>query len=311
MGPFKAHEVIEERIKESELCSYLVGFDIDDSGVSFYRLDPLVMKILSALHEFAFGFHEGEQTDNTETLFKLIESSRSIYKIDEYQKVKDLYFNSGALTDDIADKYLRRGEFGELILHLILRDFHNTIPLLSKIYFKDSIGHTVHGFDAVHIDPVNKTMWLGESKLYIDPKKGLNELIKDVEEHFKLDYLNSEFSLISKKIRHAQNSPELEYWVSLLSSGGKLSDKLNKIHIPLLCTYSCDSFTKFDNESSIEFDEYYRNKILLLKKHFDDNYSHPLKKHLNIILMLFPVSNKIELVKRLHNKLSLIQQIGG
>ncbi|ECE0484216.1 DUF1837 domain-containing protein [Salmonella enterica subsp. enterica] len=311
MGPFKAHEVIEERVKGADLCSYLVGFDINDSGVSFYRLDPLVMKILSALHEFAYGFHEGTQTDNTETLPKLIDASRSIYKIDEYQKVKDLYLNSGALTDDVADKYLRRGEFGELILHLILRDFHNTIPLLSKIYFKDSVGHTVHGFDAVHIDPLNKTLWLGESKLYIDPKKGINELIKDVEEHFKSDYLNSELNLISKKIRHAQNTSEQEYWIRTLSSGGKLSDKLNNINIPLLCTYSCDAFTKFDDETSIEFSEYYKNKISMLKKHFDDNYAHPLKNHLNIILMLFPVNNKIELVKKLHQKLSLIQQIGG
>ncbi|MCU1792487.1 HamA C-terminal domain-containing protein [Pectobacterium polaris] len=311
MGPFKAHEVIEERVNELGLRSYLVGFDINDSGVSFYRLDPLVMKILSALHEFAYGFHEGKQTDNTETLLKLIEASRSIYKIDEYQKVKDLYLNSGTLTDDVADKYLRRGEFGELILHLILRDFHNTIPLLSKIYFKDSVGHTVHGFDAVHIDPINKTLWLGESKLYIDPRKGINELIKDVEDHFKSDYLNSEFNLISKKIRHTKNTAEQEYWIDTLSSGGKLSDKLHKINIPLLCTYSCDTFTKFDDETSIEFSEYYKNKILMLKKHFDDNYIHPLKGHLNIILMLFPVNNKIELVKKLHQKLSLIQQVGG
>lgn len=311
MGPFKAHEVIEERVKAADLRSYLVGFDINDSGVSFYRLDPFVMKILSALHEFAYGFHEGTQTDNTETLSKLIDASRSIYKIDEYQKIKDLYLNSGALSDDVADKYLRRGEFGELILHLILRDFHNTIPLLSKIYFKDSIGHTVHGFDAVHIDPLNKTLWLGESKLYIDPKKGINELIKDVEDHFKSDYLNSEFNLISKKIRHTQNSSEQEYWIKRLSSGTKLSDKLNNINIPLLCTYSCDAFSKFDDENSIEFSEYYKNKILMLKKHFDDNYAHPLKMHLNIILMLFPVNNKIELVKKLHQKLSLIQQLGG
>jgi hypothetical protein len=35
------------------------------------------------------------------------------------------------------DKDLARGEFGELILHLLLRDFHDTVPLLSKIYFKD------------------------------------------------------------------------------------------------------------------------------------------------------------------------------
>lgn len=34
----------------------------------------------------------------------------------------------------------QRGEFGELLLHLILRDFKGTIPLISKVYFKDSAG---------------------------------------------------------------------------------------------------------------------------------------------------------------------------
>ncbi|AVF37212.1 HamA C-terminal domain-containing protein [Rahnella sikkimica] len=311
MTPFNSQKVIEERIKQINLRSYLVGFDINDSGSTFYRIDPLVMTILSALHEFAYGYHEGKTTNNTETLSKIIDAAKSVYKIDEYKKVKDIYCNSGSIEDDIADKYIKRGEFGELILHLILRDFHNTLPLLSKIYFKDSIGHTVHGFDAVHIEPVSKTLWLGESKLYLDPKKGISELINDVEEHFKIDYLNAEFTLISKKIKHSKETPLLDYWLDVLSAGGKLSDKLNSINIPLLCTYSCDSFTKFDDEKNSEFCQYYEEKIKSLKKYFDSKYKHPLKGHLNIILLLFPVSNKTELVKKLHQKLSLIQQIGG
>ena len=42
-----------------------------------------------------------------------------------------------AKTVYTTEKYKKRGEFGELILHLILRDFFETVPLLSKIYFKD------------------------------------------------------------------------------------------------------------------------------------------------------------------------------
>ncbi|CAI2431178.1 Domain of uncharacterised function (DUF1837) [Serratia fonticola] len=310
MSPFDSQEVIEERINQATLCSYLVGFDLNDQGIPFYRLDPLVKKILSALHEFAYGFHEGTQTSNTDTLEKIVEAAKSVYKIDEFQQVRDLYLNSGGLSDDVADKYLRRGEFGELILHLILRDFHETIPLLSKIYFKDSIGHTVHGFDAVHIDPKKKTLWLGESKLYIDPKRGVSELLKDIEEHFKFNYLNAEFTLIAKKVKHFQNTPDLDYWLTILSSGGKLIDKLDKIIIPLLCTYSCDSFSKFDDDNSDEFNDYFNRKIKEIEEHFYKNYNHPLKDKLHVILMLFPVKNKVELVKTLHNKLSLIQRIG-
>lgn len=58
------------------------------------------------------------------TLSKLTDAAKSIYKIDSFQKVKDIYDNNGAIDDDLEDKYLRRGEFGELILHLLLRDFY-------------------------------------------------------------------------------------------------------------------------------------------------------------------------------------------
>ncbi|WP_447864190.1 HamA C-terminal domain-containing protein [Kluyvera sichuanensis] len=310
MTPFNSQQVIEERVNEPEFCSYLVGFDLADDGQSYYRLSPLVQKILSALHEFCFGYHEGSSTDNTETLTKLIESAQLVYKIDSFRKIRELCQVSGYNDDDIPDKYLKRGEFGELILHLLLRDFHSTIPLLSKIYFKDSVGHAVHGFDSVHIDPVKKELWLGESKLYTDAKNGIKELINDVSEHFNNDYINAEFTLISKKIKGSPNTPELDYWLDMLSSGSKLSDRLSKINIPLLCTYTCDLFYKHSDENSSAFTDAYETKVTELKKYFDDHFEHPWKNRLNIILLLFPVQSKLDLVKSLHLKLTLLQSVG-
>ena len=310
MTPFNSQQVIEERINIPDLRGYLVGFDIDDNGKYGYRLSPLIFKILSALHEFCFGHHEGNFTDNTQTFTKLTESAKLLYKIDSFCKIRELCENSDYRDEDIPDKYLKRGEFGELILHLLLRDFHSTIPLLSKIYFKDSVGHAVHGFDSVHIDPVNKELWLGESKLYTDPKNGIRELIKDVTEHFNNDYINSEFMLISKKIKGIHSSAEVDYWVDLLSSGGKISDKLKKINIPLLCTYTCDLFETYDDETSDLFCRAYENKIKELKKYFYDNFNHPWKDRLNIVLFLFPVKSKMDLVKNLHKKLTMMQLLG-
>ncbi|WP_419173418.1 DUF1837 domain-containing protein [Halobacteriovorax sp.] len=309
-GPFGSRNVIEAKISEDSLKSFLVGFDLNDEGENEYRWVELVKKITSVIHEFSFGFHEGTTTKNTETLDKLVEAANSIYKIDAFQRVRDIYKNDGSIDDEITDKYLRRGEFGELVLHLILRDHFNTIPLLSKIYFKDSLGHTVHGFDCVHIEPGSKTLWLGESKLYINPKKGLTELVKDIEEHFKVDYLDSEFSLIAKKIKLFDNIPEADHWKKLLSSSTKLKDKLNDIYIPLLCTYSCELFDKYDDETEQKFLEEYEEKIRGLKKYFDERNKHSLKKKLKIIIILLPVKCKKTLVKKLHNKLSLMQALG-
>lgn len=310
MTPFNSHKIITHKINESELSTFLVGFDIDDKGKINYRIKQLVEKLTHVLHEFAFGFHEGENTDNKEILVKLVEAAQSIYKIDAFQKVKDLYNDGEGIDDDVDDKYLRRGEFGELILHLLLRDFHRTIPLLSKVYFKDSRGHAVHGFDAVHIEPHTKTLWLGESKIYKDGKAGIRALLKDIEEHFKSDYLNSEFMIISKKLTNFDNIPEKEYWIDLMNKSTKLMDQLTSINIPLLCTYNCNLFTSHSDENHDSFIEEYLKEMRELKRYFDENNIHPLKTKLNIILILFPIQNKVELVKGLHNKLSLIQQLG-
>lgn len=308
--PFGSEKIISHKINDAELSTFLVGFDINDNGEIEYRSKPLIEKLSHVIYEFAFGFHDGEETANNEILSKLTEAAKSIYKIDAFQKVKDIYDNDGSIDDDIEDKYLRRGEFGELILNLLLRDFHNSIPLLSKIYFKDSFGHTVHGFDAIHIEKNSKTLWLGESKLYKNGKAGIKALIQDIDEHFKSDYLNSEFLIVSKKLKHFDNIPEKDYWLDLMSKSSKLIDQLDSINIPLLCTYDCALFNKYSDENCENFKKEYLAEMNELKQYFDDNNKHPLKTKLNIILILFPVQNKVELVKGLHNKLSLLQKLG-
>lgn len=307
--PFGSEKIIKEQIFETTINGYWVGYDISDTGEYEYRWDPFIRLLLNVIHEFAFGFHEGPYTDNKQTLSKVVEAARAIYKITEFQKVRYIYINDNSIQDDTEDKYLRRGEFGELILHLLLRDFHNTIPLLSKIYFKDSFGQAVHGFDAVHIEPVKKTLWLGEAKIYFDPKRGISSLIEDIKTHIKSDYLNDEFSIISKKIRLLEEVKERDYWLNLLHNSTKLSDQLLSITIPLLCVYSSDLFNKYNDEDLDNFKKEFQRNIYDIKKYFDDKNDHPLKTKLNIILLLFPIKCKKELIKRLHYKLSLIQSI--
>lgn len=309
--PFGSEKIIKEHISQADLCTYLVGFDLEADGTKGYRINPLVEVLLDALVDFAFGLHEGSQTQNTQVRQRYLEAAKSIYGIPEFGEAKRIYCDSdeSILDDDIAKKYLRRGEFGELILHLLLRDFHKTVPLLSKIYFKDSYSTTVHGFDAVHVHPENKSLWLGEAKLYTNGKKGIKELIVDIKAHFVRDYLNDEFSIISKKIKLDSQVADKDYWLQLMDSKTKLSDVFSSVTIPLLCVYESDTFSKFDDETASEFIAAYEDEMADLKKYFDDNNDHPLKTNLNIVLLLFPVKNKKELVKGLHEKLYSAQRI--
>ncbi|UZJ66623.1 DUF1837 domain-containing protein [Sphingobacterium sp. KU25419] len=124
------------------------------------------------------------------------------------------------------------------------------------------------------------------------------------------DYLESEFLIVSKKIKHFDNIPAKDHWLDLMSKSTKLVDQLYSINIPLLCTFNSDLFTNHDDENSQEFIYEYIKEIREMKSYFDTHNDHPLKTKLNIILILFPVQNKVELVKGLHNKLSLLQALG-
>jgi len=305
---FGADEVIEQ-VNISPSCNtYFVKFDINDKGDPIYPYNNLTSLLFDAIHEFAFGLHEGLVTDNTKTFRKIKEAAKLIYKIKSFNDVKDIYTEEGFIADEVDDSVLRRGEFGELILHLILRDFHKTIPLLSKIYFKDSLGITVHGFDAIHVEPETKTLWLGESKLYIDGRRGIKALVEDIKTHIKTDFLESEFLLISKKVGLCQHAEQKDYWEKFLTKRFSLKDTIEQINIPLLLTYTGNLYLKHLDKTD-QFIEDLKTEVEKLQEYFNSINDHPLKSKLNIILLIFPVKCKKKLVKRLHHNLSILQSL--
>lgn len=56
MSTFGAEKIITEKIAETELSTYLVGFDVDDEGRSNYRLKQLIKLLMKAIPEFSMGY---------------------------------------------------------------------------------------------------------------------------------------------------------------------------------------------------------------------------------------------------------------
>ena len=277
--PFKSELVLEERISEATLRAYHVGYDQNK-----FRLQHLVDVIRKVIPEFSLGYIAGNQIPSAEAVEKLREAAIIVYTTDKYQK---------------------RGEFGELILHLLLRDFCNTIPLISKIYFKDSYNVTIHGFDGVHvtIEDGIKKLWLGESKLYTDGKSGVIDLSNDLKEHFAADYLRQEFDLISKKL--PIDFPEIDYWRTLMDKHQKLDVIYSSIVIPMVCTYTSDTC-----RNHCEDTEHYIDSFLSECKYLGGEFlSRNIRTDLDVILMLLPVYDKDELNTELDKRLKAMQQI--
>ncbi len=307
---FDRKNIIVTRIQEEDVNSFLIDLDIDDNGLPLYQLDEFTRAVINTIPEYVFAQYENPDIPQTDAVEKLREAAKSIYKIRDYDLMRRWYLDEDKSVEDEIKKLgdSRRGEFGELILHLLLRDFKNTIPLISKVYFKDSIGIPAHGFDAVHITPNDGVLWLGESKFYTNSKSGIKELIGDLENHFKREYLNEQFLIIKKNVEN-NSIPQRDEWIQKLTQCNKMSDKLKTINIPLLCTYPHDIYKLFDNLDKKEAIEYHEKNINELKTYFDEQNHHPLKNKLNVILLLFPIRNKKELITKLHERLWHMQNM--
>lgn len=307
---FDKKNIILLNVNENDLNSFLVDMDIGDDGEPYYPIDELASCIINTIPEYVFAQYENPEIPQTDIVEKLREAAHSIYKIRDFDVMRRWYLEQDetAKTEIENMSENKRGEFGELLLHLILRDFKGTIPLISKVYFKDSAGVPAHGFDAVHISPNEKILWLGESKLYDDGKRGVQNLLKDLIEHFNRDFLNEQFAIIKKNLEN-NSIPQRDEWIKILNNCSKLQEKISMINIPMLCTYSHDIYEVFSDLMKEEAITYHETNIRELKQYFDEKNKHPLKKYLNVILLLFPVKNKRDLVIKLHEKLWHMQLI--
>lgn len=307
---FDKKNIIISKIQEDDLNSFLIDFDMGDDGKALYQLEEFTKAIVNTIPEYVFAQYENLDIPQTDAVEKIREAAKSMYKISDYDLMRRWYLENDMSVKSRIDQIgvSRRGEFGELILHLLLRDFKNTIPLISKVYFKDAAGVPAHGFDAVHITPQDGIMWLGESKFYTDSKLGIKKLLEDLNQHFKRDYLNEQFVIIKKNVEN-NSIPQRDEWIEKLTHCNKLSDKLNMINIPLLCTYPHDIYELFDSFESDESIEYHKKNIYELKDYFESRNNHPLKNNLNIILLLFPIRDKKELMIKLHERLWHMQNM--
>ncbi len=277
--PFESDLVLNEQISEATLRAYNVGFDQNK-----FRLQPLVDVIRKVIPEFALGHYEGHSVPLTNVVEKLKEAAETVF---------------------LTDKYQKRGEFGELILHLLLRDYCGTIPLVAKIYFKDSHNVTVHGFDGVQVTTesgINK-LWLGESKLYKDGLAGVKDLAADLKKHIAEDYLRKEFNLLTRKL--PVSCPDIEHWRNLMDKHQTLDSIYSNIVVPMVCTYSSNLFMNHSSMSQ-QFIAAFEDECRTLHSHFQGQ---KIKTTVEVILLLLPVPSKDELNTELDKRLKAMQKI--
>lgn len=209
------HPFIKVEVHAAELSPSLTGISIGYEG-GVWRHDEFARHLIDWLPEFALSWSEikGIGSDNlAETIRR---AAQRVYS---------------------TDNYSRRGEIGEIILHMVLRQVFGTDPLISKIYFKDAANDTVKGFDAVHIVVTEDhiELWLGEVKFYSNIDQAIRAVIVELENHLGKNYLRSEFAAIRNKVDSTH--PQKEKLEMLLHENTSLDQIIDRLVIPVLLTY--------------------------------------------------------------------------
>lgn len=252
-----------------------------------WRGQRLADNLFNCIPDFCLSYSEVHEVDSAEWMDKLRKSVAMIYN---------------------SPKYKSRGEFGELLLHYILKDFYKTIPAISKMYFKDGPNETVKGFDAVHVIENNDgllDLWLGEVKFYKDASQAIKDVIPEIEEHFAHDYLRTEFIAITNKLD--KESPFYEKLSQLISQDTSLDEIFERICVPVLITFNSkviDKHVKYTNA----YKEEMKNEMEKYFNQFESQFE-KLGIDIEVHLFLLPLKTKETFVQMLNNKLNLWQQL--
>ena len=208
-----------------------------------------------------------------------------------------------AVTVYTTEKYQKRGEFGELLLHALIREVFNSQPAISKLYFKTSTNETVKGFDAVHVveSGDDLELWLGVVKFYEDVKQAISAVIPEVEAHTVGDWLRREFLLIDSKID--QRWKHANALKKLISDRTSLDVIFKRTCIPVLLTYNSESVNQHSDITAA----FQAALTTELEGIYGDFAARSLPK-IRVHLFLVPLACKKDLLNALQQKLEGLQR---
>lgn len=265
------------------LCGLCVGYE---NGV--WRHSQLADYIVKWLPEFALKPSEWASLNHANAVELIRKAAQIVYQ---------------------THKFKQRGEFGELFLHAVIRQVHDSLPAISKIYYKSAANDTVKGFDAVHVVGPHDSMelWLGEAKFYVDANAAIRDVTQELQDHLKTDYLRGEFILIGNKLdEHLPHTPVLK---RLLAHETSLDEVFTRVCIPILLTYDSDCVSAH-TFASTDYSSHFEKELRAnYSKFVSVMAGKTVPKEVRIHLFLMPMHKKTDLVNALDRKLKTWQQL--
>lgn len=203
-----------------------------------------------------------------------------------------------------------KGDYGELLLYLILSIFYDVPKFVTKARLRSTTREQIKGFDCAHFSVENGkvTLWLGEAKFHQTLSSAISSALHSLNEHITdKNRITSELKLLGGEIEINKSLDKDNYY--LLKSyvdGGKSLDSVD-IAIPVLLTYDSVCVAESCGNGAVNINEepFLSNIGIELQGHFNKIYEKkwPGDKNIRLVFFLFPFENvaglkeKIEMVE--------------
>lgn len=204
----------------------------------------------------------------------------------------------------------KRGEIGELLLHIAMRSFFGSERAISRIYFKDASNDTVKGFDAAHVVETHDgrlELWLGESKFYPNVARAASDVMSGLIIHLQAGYLRSEFLAISDKLESDwEHTAAVK---SLLQKQRSLDEVFDRIVVPVFITYNSTA-TALHNKLSDAYTTLLKGELVARWESFISKHQAVvLPREVKLVLILLPMPKKSEMTKKFDERLKAWQAV--
>lgn len=221
---------------------------------------------------------------------------------DEIASIDKSDWNKNSFTRISDANKQSKGDYGELLLFLILSIFYDIPKFVTKARLRSTTREQIKGFDCAHfsISDGKVTLWLGEAKFHKNISGAITSAFKSLQEHLNdSERIKSELRLLGGEIELNRQLENEKY--ELLKSyvtGGKSLNKVD-IAVPVLCTYDSKCIQEFAGNMDSDIDsEEFKNKIAIelednFKKIYRKNW--PERKNIKIVFFIVPLESVSDL----------------
>ncbi|USG67336.1 DUF1837 domain-containing protein [Brevibacillus ruminantium] len=187
-----------------------------------------------------------------------------------------------------------KGDFGELLLFILLSIFFPSEKFVTKVRLRSSTKEQIKGFDCAHfsIEDGEVILWLGEAKFHNRFSNAISGAIDSIKEHCNIDYLRDEISILGSNIELNEEFQEYEKINNILN-GGVTLDKI-KIRIPVLLTYDCNVIPKHQDIEDALFIEEMTEEFISKYKNIDSQQL-SLKPNIEVLFIIVPFESVSEI----------------